>query len=50
MASAVVVTLGNITDQMPVILLGVFVILATILIMAPVTRFLYVGWAFRGMH
>jgi hypothetical protein len=45
MDSAFFVTLGNLAEEMPVILLAVFVVLATILIMAPVTRFLYVGWA-----
>jgi len=45
MAIAFSVTLENLAAEMPEILLVVFVCLATILIMASLTRFLYVGWA-----
>ena len=44
MATAFFVTPGNLAAEMPEILLAIFVILATILIMAPVARFLYSGW------
>jgi hypothetical protein len=36
---------ANLAVEMPEIFLAIFVFLATILIMAPVARFLYVGWA-----
>ena len=45
MAITFFATLGNLAAEMPEILLAIFIFLATILIMAPVTRFLYVGWA-----
>ncbi len=44
MAVAFFVTRGDLPAEMPEILLAIFVVLATILIMAPVTRFVHRGW------
>lgn len=45
MAFAFFVTPENLADELPGLLLAIFVLLATLLIMAPVARFLFIGWA-----
>ncbi|HZX70459.1 MAG TPA: hypothetical protein VFE77_06530 [Rhodanobacter sp.] len=45
MAITLFATPGNLAAEMPEVLLAIFVFLATILIMAPVTKFLYIGWS-----
>jgi hypothetical protein len=45
MIIALFVTPANLPEEIPEVILAIFVLLATILVLAPVTRFLCTGWA-----